>query len=111
MPWKRILYVAAALLIVAGVVFVLLPEPLKVDGAMVQSGPMQVTVDDQGETRSHDRFVLSAPVAGRVARITLHDGDAVAENQVVAQIAPLPLSRREQSEIEARIAAAEAVQR
>jgi HlyD family secretion protein len=111
MPWKRILVIVAALAAVAGVVFVLLPAPLDVDGALVQSGAMQVTVDDQGETRSHDRYVLTAPVAGTLARIELHDGDSVAENQLVAQIAPLPLSTRELDEITARVAAAEAIQR
>lgn len=111
MPWKRILLVGAGLAAVAALVYVLMPAPLDVDGAVVQAGPMQVTVDDQGETRSHDRFVLSAPVAGRLARIELHDGDAVTENQLVARIAPLPLSTRERSEITARVASAEAVQR
>ena len=111
MPWKRILLAAAALAAVAVVVFVLLPAPLDVDGAVVQSGPMQVTVDDQGETRSHDRYVLSAPVAGRLTRIELHDGDPVSENQLVARIAPLPLSSRELDEITARVASAEAIQR
>jgi HlyD family secretion protein len=72
---------------------------------------MQVTVDDQGETRSHDRFMLTAPVAGRLMRIELHDGDAVVENQLLAQIAPLPLSAREHDEISARVASAEALQR
>lgn len=111
MPWKRLLYAAAALALVAGVVLILLPAPLNVDGATVQTGPMQVTVDDQGETRSHDRYVLSAPVAGRLGRIELHDGDAVSENQLVARIAPLPLSSRELNEISARVASAEAMQR
>jgi len=64
-------------------------------------------VDELGETRSHDRFVITAPVAGRLARIELHDGDAVQQNQVVAQIAPVPLSVRESEEQAARIAAAE----
>lgn len=111
MSRKRILIVTAALAGVALLVFLLLPAPLEVDGATVQTGPMQVTVDDQGETRSHDRFVLFAPVAGRLTRIDLHEGDAVSENQLVAQIAPLPLSARELEEIHARIASAEAVQR
>ena len=111
MPWKRILLAAAGVSAVAAMVFFLLPAPLPVDGADVQEGPMQVTVDDQGETRSHDRFVLSAPVAGRLARIELHDGDAIAENQLVARIAPLPLSKRERDEVVARVASAEAVQR
>lgn len=111
MTWKRILLAAVVVAAVALMIFVLRPSALDVDGAVVQAGPMQVTVDDQGETRSHDRFVLSAPVAGRLARIALHDGDAVTENQLVAQIAPLPLSTRERNEIVARVASAEAVQR
>lgn len=111
MPWNRILPAAAAVAAVAALAVVLWPAPLQVDGALVREGSMQVTVDDQGEARSHDRFVLSAPVAGRVARITLHDGDDVSEHQVVAQIAPLPLSRRELNEITARVVSAEAVQR
>jgi HlyD family secretion protein len=72
---------------------------------------MQLTVDEQGETRSHDRFVVTAPVAGRLTRIALHDGDPVQVNQVVALIAPLPLSVRERDEQTARIAAAESRQR
>lgn len=111
MFWKRILIAAGALLAVALLVLVLWPAALAVDGAVVSTGAMQVTVDDQGETRSHDRFVLSAPVAGRLARIELHDGDAVSENQLLAQIAPLPLSRRELDEITARVASAEAIAR
>ncbi|MDD5333765.1 MAG: efflux RND transporter periplasmic adaptor subunit [Rhodoferax sp.] len=111
MPWKRILIAAGALSAVALLVLVLWPAALAVDGAQLSTGAMQVTVDDQGETRSHDRFVLSAPVAGRLARIALHDGDAVGENQLLAQIAPLPLSRRELDEITARVASAEAIER
>ncbi|HSB25551.1 MAG TPA: efflux RND transporter periplasmic adaptor subunit [Burkholderiaceae bacterium] len=111
MTWKRILLACAVVAGVAAVVWLLLPARLDVDAAQVQAGPMQVTVDDLGETRSHDRFVLVAPVAGRLARISLHDGDAVTENQLVARIAPLPLSTRELNEITARVASAEAVQR
>ena len=87
------------------------PAPVRVDIGQVEKGGMQVTVDEQGETRSHDRFVVTAPVAGRMTRIALHDGDAVQENQVVALIAPLPLSVRERSEQAARIAAAQSQQR
>jgi HlyD family secretion protein len=68
-----------------------------------------VTVDEDGETRAHDRFVVSAPTAGRVARIELHEGDAVARDQVVAELWPLPLSAREREEQLARIAATEAL--
>ncbi len=112
MHWKRKLFLtAAALTVSAGLVYVLWPEPLAVDGAVVQAGPMQVTVDDQGETRSHDRFVVSAPVTGRLTRMALHDGDAVTRNQLLAEIAPVPQSLRERDETVARVAAAEAAER
>lgn len=109
LPWRKILYGIAALALVALVVVVLLPGAIPVDVAPVETGALRVTVDDQGETRSHDRFVVVAPVAGKLARIELHDGDAVVEGQVIAQIAPLPISARERQEQTARVAAAEAV--
>lgn len=111
MSWNKVVAAAVGMAAILGLAYMLMPAPLAVDGAEVASGPMQVTVDDQGETRSHDRFGLSAPVAGRLARIELHDGDAVAENQLVAQIAPVPLSKRELGEMNARVAAARALER
>lgn len=110
LPWKRILIALGAATFVTVVVVLLLPEPIEVDTGRVQRGAMQVTVDDQGETRSHDRYVLTAPVAGRLLRIELHDGDAVQDNQLVARIAALPLSLRESDELHARVASALAAQ-
>ncbi|MGA0610770.1 efflux RND transporter periplasmic adaptor subunit [Caldimonas sp. KR1-144] len=111
MSVKRVLLALAVVAALAALVWALWPDPLEVDAAVVRTGPMQVTVDDLGETRSHDRYVLAAPVAGRLARIELHDGDTVAEHQVVARIAALPLSTRERDEITARVASAQALLR
>lgn len=111
LPTRKTTYWLAALGALALVALLFRPEPLRVDTGQVQKGSMQVTVDEQGETRAHDRFVVTAPVAGRLMRIDLHDGDPVQANQVVAQIAPLPLSVREGDEQAARIAAAESRQR
>ena len=47
----------------AALLWWLWPAPRSVDVATVTQGPLQVTVDDVGETRSHDRFVVSAPIA------------------------------------------------
>jgi HlyD family secretion protein len=108
MPARKIIYwLVAALSTLVLLVFFFRPVPVLVDTGLVEKGSMQVTVDELGETRSHDRFVITAPVAGRLARIELHDGDAVQQNQVVALIAPVPLSVRERDEQAARIAAAE----
>ena len=44
--------------------------------ARLSRGPLVVTVDEEGLTRVRDRFVVSAPVGGRVLRIELEPGDA-----------------------------------
>jgi HlyD family secretion protein len=109
--WKRLFYALAVLAVLILVVLALRPEPQAVETAAVRSGGIQVTIDEDGETRARDRYVIAAPVAGRVARIALRDGDAVSASQLVAELRPLPLSAREREEQLARIAAAEAALR
>jgi HlyD family secretion protein len=109
--WKRAFYAALGLGLLALLVLALMPKPLVVELATVEAGTLQVTVDEDGETRARDRYVVAAPAAGRVSRIDLRDGDAVAQGQPVAELWPLPLSSRERAEQLARIAAAEAALR
>jgi HlyD family secretion protein len=109
--YKKLIYIAAGLVILAGFTLLFLPGPVPVEVSKVSIGPLQVTVDEDGETRAHDRFIVSAPVAGRVARIELHEGDPIARDQVVAELWPLPLSAREREEQLARISSAEAQRR
>ena len=108
---RRILWVIATLAIGAIVAYALVPSRLLVEVGRVESGPLQVTIDQEGETRAHDRFIMSAPVPGRLLRVELEEGDAVKRDQVVARIDPLPLNQRERQEILARIEAAEAAER
>jgi len=72
---------------------------------------MRVTVDEDGETRAHDRFTVAAPIPGRMLRVGLEEGDAVRENQIVAVIEPLPLNQQQREEVLGRVAAAEAAKR
>ena len=108
---RRVLWLIAAIVIGAIVVFALVPSRLLVEVGRVNTGPLQVTIDQEGETRAEDRFTVSAPVPGRLLRVDLEDGDAVKKDQVVARIDPLPLSQRERQEILARVEAAEAAER
>jgi HlyD family secretion protein len=108
---RKILYTVVLAAAAAGIGVLFLPDPIGVDVAPVTIGPLVVTVDEDGETRAHDRYVVSAPVAGRVSRIELHEGDSIKEAQVVAEIWPLPLSARERDEQLARIASSEALSR
>ena len=113
---KRLLFwsVPAALL-VAGLVYAFRAEPELVDIAAVARGPLVVTVDDEGETRVHDVFTVSAPIAGRVQRTPLHVGDVVeAGKTVVARIEPADpalLDPRARAEAEAAVRTAEAAAR
>lgn len=101
----------AAAAVVAVSVIALRPRPVAVEVGTAQLGPLQVTEEDQAETRSHDRYVVAAPVAGRLLRVLLRDGDTVAQGQAVATLAPVPLSAREREEAASRVDAAAAAER
>ncbi|MEO1299989.1 MAG: HlyD family efflux transporter periplasmic adaptor subunit, partial [Cyanobacteria bacterium J06636_16] len=73
------------------------PAPLAVDVGQVTQGPLQVTVDAEGKTRVQERYVVAAPVAGRLQRIDLEAGDTVEAGAIVAQIDPLPLDTEVQA--------------
>ena len=111
---KRILN-TMVLLIVIGLVVALLvmwlrPQPVRVDVAAASRGPMRVTVDGEGKTRVRDRYVVAAPVAGRLRRILLRRGDKVTQQQLIAEIEPLPLAPldpRQRAEAIGRVRAAE----
>ncbi|HKV39241.1 MAG TPA: biotin/lipoyl-binding protein, partial [Blastocatellia bacterium] len=108
---KRGLYVVAVLGLAALVIVAFAPSPLKVEVGEAKRGPLAVTVDEEGQTRAHDRYVVATPVAGRVERLELHDGDPVKSGQVIAVIHPLPLEVKEEIELKARVRIAEALSR
>ena len=88
-----------------------MPKPQAVDVGEVTPGPMRVTVDEVARARVKDRYVVSAPLAGNLARIELRAGDRVKEKTVVARILPVDpplLDARSRSEAEARLAQAQA---
>ena len=75
---KRILmWTVVAAGVAAGLAVAFAPQPVAVEVVTVEAGPMVVTVEEEGQTRIHDVYVLSAPVTGRVRRIETHVGDAV----------------------------------
>lgn len=104
-------YAAAALAVVALLAWWAWPEPRLVETARVERGPVQVAIEEDGETRAFDRYGIAAPVAGRLLRVDLREGDAVKTGQVVARIAPLPLSTADRDLLEAKLEAARALKR
>jgi HlyD family secretion protein len=111
---KRGLLVAFVVGGVALIVVSLLPKPVAVDLASVVEGSMTVTVNEDGQARVKDRYVVSAPIGGRLARIELDAGDEVKQGDVLARIVPLApplLDERSKSSAEAHVAASVAATR
>ena len=64
------------------------PRALPVEAVTVARGDLASSVVDLGETRVREPYVITAPVAGRLRRITLDVGDPVAQDAVLAWIDP-----------------------
>lgn len=118
---KRGIAALLGILVIAGVLWFAWPRPVGVDIATVTKGPMQVTIDDEGKTRVRHVYTVSAPIAGRVLRIShpegkhamsLQVGDQVkADETVVAIMQPaIPgfIDVRSREELQAAVKAADA---
>jgi HlyD family secretion protein len=91
-----------------------IPNPVEVEVAPVTRGPLVVTVNEDGRTRVKDRYVVSAPITGNLARPELEAGDTIEEGQVLARLMPLPpplLDSRTRAEAKARVDASQAAVR
>lgn len=87
------------------------PRPLEVETAVADRGPFETVITEEGRTTLRQRYTVSAPLSGRLARITLEAGDAVAAGGVLATLSPTlapMLDARTQRELTARVAAAQA---
>jgi HlyD family secretion protein len=103
----------ASVLVVAAIAAVAMwPESMEVTVVRAERGSMQVTVDEDGETRVRDRFLVTAPVSGRVHRIEIEPGDPVVRGKtLLARITPAEsplLDSRTRVELQAAAEAATA---
>jgi HlyD family secretion protein len=110
---KRILiWSLLGLILLGSLIWAFVPKPIPVDLLTLQPGELTVTVDEEGETRVRDVFVLSAPISGRALRIQAEVGDEVKANEtLVAEIEPTDstlLDPRSKAQAGADIRAAEA---
>ena len=102
---------AALALISAGLYAALRPQPIEVDLTPVRIDRFERTVEDEGRTRVKDRYLVSAPVSGRLSRPALRVGDAVHAGDVLLTILPQDpalIDRRTSASLGARADAARA---
>ena len=118
---KRTVWGLVLALVLAGAAWFGRPQPVSVDLAAAASGPMEVTVEDEGKTRVRHVYTVSAPLTGKVLRIShpfgdqgvsLHVGDQVKANETVVAVmqptSPAFIDIRSREELQAVLAAADA---
>ena len=105
----QIVIAGAVVLAAAAIALSRRPKPLVVDTSVVARTRLETTVDADGRTRVRERYVVVAPVAGRVQRIALLEGAPVRAGDVVARLTPLPLDAASSAAAQARVDAATAL--
>lgn len=87
------------------------PRAIEVEVAPVTRGAFEAGIEEDARTQLRDRYLVSAPLAGRMQRIALREGDSVAAGAALATLVPmLPamLDERALGEQRARVEAAQA---
>ncbi|SIN60710.1 HlyD family secretion protein [Parasphingorhabdus marina DSM 22363] len=110
-PGPRVMIALIAIVLLIAVFFAVRAPAIDVDTAEAVRAPLLVTVDDEGETRVRDMYVVAAPISGELQRVRLEAGDPVIAGQtIVARIKPARpdfLDPRSESEVRAQIGAAQ----
>lgn len=92
-------------------VWAFLPQSIEVELAGVTQGRFERSVQEDGKTRLRERYVVSTPLTGRVARIDLKQGDTIERDALLATLWPVTpnlLDERTRQEQSERIGAMEA---
>lgn len=109
--FRKSMLVLLALAGTGGILWSFRPRPVEVDLARVDRGPLRATVDEDGRTRIRERYVVSAPLGGRLLRSELKAGDpVVARKTVVVALEPTDpslLDARARAHAESRVRVAE----
>lgn len=109
---EKLIWPTVAVVLVGVIAYGFLPEPIPVETVVAKRSSLQVTVNDDGETQVREKYIVSAPVSGKMLRVTLEEGDTVERGKTeIAQIkpnAPALLDARTRAEAEARLRTAEA---
>ena len=106
LPWL------GGLLLLALVAWGLWPKPVIIETGAVARGPLTVRVSEEGKTRVRNRYVVAAPVAGKMRRVPLKPGDDVKVGATVLTaiepVAPPLLDPRARAQAEAVVSMHEA---
>jgi HlyD family secretion protein len=103
----RVLLALFVVVLAVAVTVALRKPAVPVDVGQASTGAMLATVDDLGETRVRDLYVVSAPVTGQLLRVPLKPGTPVVpRTTVLARIQPMepaPLDARAYLQAQAEV--------
>ena len=109
LPWLGLLA------LVALVAWGLWPKPVVIETGAVARGPLTVRVSEEGKTRVRNRYVVAAPVAGKMRRVVLKPGDDVNAGETVLTaiepVAPPLLDPRARAQAQAAVSVQEAARK
>lgn len=86
----RRIWIGTAVVITALIAWGLWPRAAEADFATIDTADVKLQLVDEGRTRMHDVYTVSAPVAGRVRRVEVEPGDAVTQGMVIARMTQAP---------------------
>ena len=109
---RSLIWAVVLLAMIMAGAMAMIPKPVDVEFSTVTEGPLRVSVQEDGKTRIREKYIVSAPVAGRLSRIELNAGDEVrCEETLLAVIQPSDpemLDARSRAQAIARTQGAEA---
>lgn len=108
---KTLIFLILAALIGGLAYFAIRERPVYATTAQAERTALQETFSEEGRTRVKTRYLIAAPVAGTLRRVSLQPGDTIHAGQTIAEIEPsaaalLDTRSRERSEAELRAAQA-----
>lgn len=90
---RWVVVAAVAVLALGALALMFVPRPIAVDVTSVQRGAVAETVQDQGQVRARNAYIVAAPVTGRLERTRLKVGDVVTAGvTVMARMRPASAS-------------------
>lgn len=111
---RWLVWLALALATVALLVWAYRPRPLLVEVGPVGSGDFEQVIEEDGQLRLKERYVITAPTAAQLLRPRLKVGDVVRAGDTVATlqpVAPQMIDQRTREVLRQRVGSADAARR